>query len=318
MGPPPSDELEVRRIVGAAEAALFGTEVEPIRIGRFELIERLGAGGLGVVYAARDPQLDRVTALKLLRGDVPSVGEELLAEARAMARLSHDNVVTVYEAGVDDGRVYIAMERIEGVTLREWMAEPRGWTETLDVLVQAGRGLAAAHQRDLVHRDFKPENVLVDRDGRAYVTDFGLASGLDENGEWHASAGGTPAYMAPEQKTGAAAGPASDQYAFATTLYEALFGERPSPTAKVSVTTDVPPRVQRAIDRALTDDPDGRWPTVEALLDALVKPPSKPAVRAVFWAVAAIFFVAVITGAVMQIVMFQDYAAAAQSVDAGR
>ena len=147
-------------------------------IGRYVVLYELGSGGMGVVYAAYDPELDRKVALKLLHGDTASTRgkQRLMREAKAIAKLSHTNVVTVHDVGTYEGRVFLAMEFIDGVTLRQWLRErPRAWTDVLDVLCAAGAGLAAAHAADLIHRDFKPDNVLVDRTGRVVVLDFGLA-----------------------------------------------------------------------------------------------------------------------------------------------
>src|SRR5437763_1115036 len=159
---------------GAAEGLDRGATV-----GRYVVLDRIGAGGMGVVYAAYDPELDRRVAIKLLRPDRFSseAGRlRLLREAQALARLTHPNVVAVYDAGTFGDRVFVAMELVEGETLRQWLGEgPRSWREVLDRFLPAGRGLAAAHAAGLVHRDFKPENVLLGRDGRVRVMDFGLA-----------------------------------------------------------------------------------------------------------------------------------------------
>ncbi|MHB8878701.1 MAG: protein kinase domain-containing protein, partial [Myxococcaceae bacterium] len=219
-------------------------------IGRYIVIEVLGIGGMGVVYAAYDPQLDRKVALKLLRPDVePAGGAEesrlrLIREARAAARLSHPNVVAVHEVGTVDDQVYVAMEYVDGGTLTSWVAERlRPWREIVEVFVRAGRGLATAHAAGLVHRDFKLENVLIGKDGRVRVTDFGLARlegesapavavgvspalfepGLTRSG----MVMGTPAYMAPEQLRGGKADARSDQFSFCVALYMALYGQRP-------------------------------------------------------------------------------------------
>jgi serine/threonine protein kinase len=152
---------------------------EPSHIGRYRVEGPLGAGGVGLVFAAFDPVLGRRVAVKLLRSDRPGMtaGDRLREEAQAMARLAHPNVVTVYDVGEHEGGVYIAMELVEGLSLRDWLAETaRPWREVLAAYFQAGRGLAAAHDAGLVHRDFKPANVLMGRDGRVRVVDFGLAS----------------------------------------------------------------------------------------------------------------------------------------------
>ena len=149
------------------------------RMGRHVVMERLGGGGMGVVYSAYDPKLDRRVALKLLRPDATGSAEaqrQLLREAQTLARLAHPNVVNVHDVGEHEGRVFVEMELVAGATLAEWLgAEAREWRQILDVFVQAGRGLAAAHAVGIVHRDFKPDNVLVGRDGSVRVTDFGLA-----------------------------------------------------------------------------------------------------------------------------------------------
>jgi serine/threonine protein kinase len=148
-------------------------------VDKFIVLEEVGAGGMGLVLAAYDPGLDRKVALKLHRaeqaGDVDRM--RLEREAQAMARVVHPNVVTVYQAGIAGGQLFVAMELVDGGTLRAWLrARRRGWREVLDAFLQAGRGLAAAHRAGLVHRDFKPDNVLVGVDGRVRVTDFGLVA----------------------------------------------------------------------------------------------------------------------------------------------
>ncbi|MBL8743732.1 MAG: serine/threonine protein kinase, partial [Myxococcales bacterium] len=212
-------------------------------IGRYRVIGRLGEGGMGAVLAAHDPELDRTVALKILH---ESAGDErgelrdrLAREARAMAKLAHPNVVAVYDVGADpaSGQLFVTMELVDGTTLRDWLRTPRSSRAILDVFMAAGTGLAAAHAAGLVHRDFKPENVLVGRDGRVRVGDFGLArpprgaaasdAPLSPTLTRTGAIIGTPAYMAPEQFLGEAADARSDQFAFAVALFEALRGERP-------------------------------------------------------------------------------------------
>ncbi|NVB39206.1 serine/threonine protein kinase [Pseudenhygromyxa sp. WMMC2535] len=237
------------------------------KIARYTVLETIGSGGVGIVYACYDADLDRKVALKLLRaskrGGNPRATKtrrrRMLREAQALARLSHPNVVPIYEVGTFDGQIYLAMEFVEGTTLIGWLEErPRAWAEIVDVFIQAGEGLCSAHQGGIVHRDFKPENVLVGDDGRVRVLDFGLAAlrraEADESGEdeqmifepsrlEHSSYGhgsgrgpavtregqvmGTPAYMAPEQAAGAGADARSDQFSFCVAMYEALYGVRP-------------------------------------------------------------------------------------------
>ncbi|TSC25147.1 tetratricopeptide repeat protein [Corallococcus sp. Z5C101001] len=227
------------------------------QVGRFLPLKVLGQGGMGVVYAAYDPDLDRKVALKLLRvkgghEDLELGRARLLREAQAMARISHPNVIPVFEVGQWDEQIYVAMALVDGGTLRDWTkAKARTWQELLDKYLAAGRGLEAAHVAGLVHRDFKPANVLVGRDGRVYVTDFGLARPMgevddDEEGDGERTrpvagddsplnsqltqAGlvmGTPAYMSPEQFRGELLDSRSDQFSFCAALYRALYGIRP-------------------------------------------------------------------------------------------
>jgi serine/threonine protein kinase len=217
------------------------------RVGRYEILSQIGRGGMGSVYAARDPMLDRVVALKVLHAEGASGSQErLLREARALARLPHPNVVAVYDVGEDDGRIFIAMELVQGTSLRLWLQEkPRAWDEVGRAFLQAADGLAAAHKNGILHRDFKPDNVLVGRDGRVRVMDFGLARSVEaerapdsggpvfgvpaaEIGITHAGTVlGTPAYMAPEQLRGYEVDARADQFAFCVALHEALYGVRP-------------------------------------------------------------------------------------------
>ncbi|MEZ4453989.1 MAG: protein kinase [Nannocystaceae bacterium] len=219
-------------------------------IDRYLLLECLGAGGMGVVYSAYDRELDRKVALKVLLAGSSAAGAPwLLREAQALAQLAHPNVVAVHDVGTVEGRVWIAMEHVAGDTLRGWSrARRRGWQDVVRVLVDVARGVAAAHDAGLVHRDLKLENVMIGDDGRVRVLDFGLAHGrslapLPAEAE-DASAGalalrmrltrtgaiqGTPATMAPEQWEGRDAGPAADQFAWSVMAWELLHGERPSP-----------------------------------------------------------------------------------------
>jgi len=310
---------------GAAEALDRGATV-----GRYVVLDRIGSGGMGVVYAAYDPELDRRVAIKLLRPDrFSSEGGRLrlLREAQALARLTHPNVVAVYDAGTFGERVFVAMELVEGETLREWLkAGPRSWREVLDRFLPAGRGLAAAHAAGLVHRDFKPENVLLGRDGRVRVVDFGLAKALADAAEEPAAAGvaaedsggalvtpltewgvalGTPAYMAPEQLRGTAADARSDQFSFCVALYEALYGERPfagdgrgeigeavlrGEVKEAPAGTKVPGWLRAVVLRGLKVGPEERYPAMDDLLRDLARDPE--AVRRRWLAAAAILILA--------------------------
>lgn len=218
---------------------LFGKPLHtPRRFGRYTVLRRLGQGAMGTVYLARDPDLDREVAIKVLRAELPQRERTtLVVEAKAMARLNHPNVVAVYDVGDDDGCIYVAMERVDGVTLRQWtQQQSRTWVEIATVYQRAADGLAAAHAADVVHRDFKPDNVLIDDVGRVCVADFGLAhfnEPLEQRrtasigGSAAAASAGTPAYVAPEVLQGKACDATSDQFSFGVALYEALCGERP-------------------------------------------------------------------------------------------
>ncbi len=326
-----TDDDETRELSSSerprAQTTTTPREAPPVgvgdTIGRYALLERIGTGGMGIVFAAHDPRLDRRVALKLLRprarkgSDAREAAARMQREAQAMAQLSHPHVVEVYDVGMAGRRLYIAMELIDGSTVGHWLrADRRPWREVLDVFLQAGRGLAAAHAAGLVHRDFKPSNVLVDRRGHAKVMDFGLAllagerrlsnlsdasrssidpasdsvidtASSDRLSSPLTEAGvvmGTPAYMAPEQHLGGEVGPSVDQYAFCCALYEGLYGQRPFPgrsaealfKAKVQgrlrdpgSETRVPAGVRRVIERGLAPEPEERWPSMSALLDAL-------------------------------------------------
>src|SRR5712692_389758 len=279
------------------------------RIGRFEILETIGAGGMGVVYAAHDPHLGRRVALKLLRpGTAPaSPGDpraRILREARAMARLAHPQVVAIYDVGLHEDQVFVVMEMVEGGTLREWLArERRSWREVLGVLLEAGRGLAAAHAAGLVHRDFKPDNVLVGRDGRARVTDFGLARlGEGEEGLTPAPraatetapakltasglVAGSPAYMSPEAAHGDAVDERSDVFSFCVTAWEALYGDLPfagETLQELSLAAErgevrppparsrAPKALREVLLRGLKARREDRFATMQELLTALQK-----------------------------------------------
>ncbi|HZI10733.1 MAG TPA: protein kinase, partial [Myxococcus sp.] len=268
-------------------------------VGRYLVLEMLGGGGMGVVYRAYDPELDRRVALKLLRvGALGLDAEEgrahLVREAQAMARVSHPHVVPIYDVGTFGQQVFLAMELVEAQTLRQWLkASPRPWRQVLAVLVDAGRGLAAAHAAGVVHGDFKPENVLVGKDGRVRVTDFGLARSanpLAQEAQGAQVAGGTPAYMAPEQlDPDAHPDERSDQFAFCVALYEALHGERPFAAATVRELlaavragkvrpaprgSAVPPWLRRVVVRGLAVSPMDRHGSMDALLAALQHDPA--------------------------------------------
>jgi serine/threonine-protein kinase len=279
-------------------------------MGRYIVLERIGQGGTGVVYKAYDPTLDRRVALKVLR-QAPSEGgeqERLVREGKSMARLAHPNVAAVYDVGTHGDRVFVAMEFVEGQTLRRWLKSPRTLHEVLATFVQAGRGLEAAHQAGIVHLDFKPDNVLVGADGRVRVVDFGLAhppsrteraserppaaAGAATLDTWltgHGVVGGTPRYMPPEQLEGERLNETADQFAFCASLWEALFGESPfegedlltlldnlrASKPREPRRSDVPGWVVDVLTRGLAATPSARYPTMTALLEALERDPSR-------------------------------------------
>ncbi len=273
----------------------------PEHVGRYRVLRFLGAGGMGEVYSAWDPQLERRVAVKLLHRRPRRQGAHpLLREAQAMARVSHPNVVTVFDVGETDGRVFIAMEFVSGGTLRDAHG-CRAQDELLACYRAAGRGLAAVHAGGLVHRDFKPDNVVIGSDERVRVLDFGIAAHSSACAE---ASSGTREYMAPEQYAFKTADARSDQFAFCVSLYEALEGVRPfqgeTPAMlAASVCRDEPrpmrvisePRLRATLLRGLSKDPNRRFPNMEALLASLipapVAAPTPPATRASPWAVAA-------------------------------
>jgi hypothetical protein len=260
--------------------ALFGG-VASGGLGRFRVLERLGAGGMGVVYAAYDPDLDRGVALKVV--PVPARSRDAaLAEAKALARLSHPNVVPIYDVGIEGEHVYIVMELVRGETLRRAVLE-RTPREILDAYRQAGNALAAAHGAGLVHRDFKPDNAIVGSDGRVRVVDFGLAcAAADASGTDGDSpppvVGGTPRYMAPEQAAGAPVTAAADQYSFCVALAEALTaadGKRPP--------TPLPRWLGAILERGRAESPARRFPSMAELLRALARDPARLHRRRLVW-----------------------------------
>ncbi|HEY5926183.1 MAG TPA: serine/threonine-protein kinase [Kofleriaceae bacterium] len=291
------------------------------KVGRYEVRGVAGRGGMGIVYLAHDPQLDRQVALKLL---LPSSddADALVNEARALAKLTDPHVVAVYDAGEVDGRVFVAMQYVAGETLQEAIVRRQPPSaQILAWFVAAGRGLAAAHAAGLVHRDFKPGNVLIDSGGRIAVTDFGLAHDIRRGATDYGPMSGTPAYMAPEQYERQPATEASDQFSFCVALWEALFGRHPFATDPASMSLyelgeaitegDLLPPLRKgrvdtsviaALTRGLARDPAARWPTMAELLGVLA-----PKSRARVWPlVVAGGAAAVIAGGVVWAVVSRD------------
>jgi len=237
------------------------------RVGRYELQRVLGVGGMGVVYAAYDPQLQRDVAIKLVRPENTTELAQamMVAEARTLARISHPNVVAVFDAGEHDGASYLATELVEGKTFTAWHAQPRTTEEIVAVWVQVARGLVAAHAMHVVHRDVKPANVLVGDDGRARIGDFGLAQRANAPVTPAGTLAGTPAYMAPEHRAGHADA-RSDQFSTCVAIVEALTGQRGVADAPVAIGR---PALAAVLRRGLRADPDERFATMAAFADAL-------------------------------------------------
>ena len=295
LAPVPNAKEYDRELKRKLHRALFqGVSTQDGRhmIGRFTVERRLGRGGAGDVYFARDERLGREVALKMLRAHADPLSQARFERgAKAMALLSHPNVVQLHEIGDADGVPFIVMEYVDGVTLGDWLErEEHGLREVVATLIEAGRGLVAAHDEGFVHRDFKPGDVMLSRDGRVLVTDFGLArrpqTESDDLSRELRIAGlltGTPAYMAPELFAGGEADARSDQFSFCVTLWEGLYGRRPfrgnniptlvshihqnQPEATPGVR--VPRRLRKVLERGLLVDPAARWPSMQALLAAL-------------------------------------------------
>ena len=278
--------------LGATAPAVtsFGAATDGATFGRFVVLRGIGRGGMGMVVAAHDPELDRNVALKVLYPDSRARvlgSERLQREAQAMARLAHPNVVTVYEVGTTATHSFIVMELVEGQTLNTWLQTRRSDREVLAMLIGAGRGLEAAHRAGIVHRDFKPENVLIGTDGRPRVGDFGLATSrrIEEPGSTVcAQAIGTPAYMSPEQWKADAVDSRSDQFSFCVTAWRAMWRTPPfvAPDAaglrREVVSGQITPLSNAGrrsrwlvpiLTRGLALDPNDRWPSMTELLDAL-------------------------------------------------
>ncbi len=266
-----ADPLDAERVKQEVARRLFGAPLAPLRIGRFEVKERIGAGGMSVVYRAHDPELGRDVAIKLLQAGGRS--ERLRREARVLAKLRHPHVVTVYEVGSWREHAFVALEHVVGSTLAEWSRD-RGHDAIARCVVEVARGLDAVHRLGVVHRDVKPANIVVDASGAARLIDFGLVS--DERSEPDASSSsspstsatltregatpGTPRYMAPELAAGAPSSPRSDQYSLGVTLDEVTRGAPRSP------------ELERVIARATHTDPAQRFDDLAALADALAAP----------------------------------------------
>ena len=326
-------ELGHARTLSHGEDAADGPDAADLRqgerVGRYRIVKKIGQGGMAVVYRAHDPDLDREVALKLLRtqSDRPADKEQttrMLREARAVAAVTHENVVAIFDVGLHAGIVYLAME-LTPYSLRQWLeAQNRPWRAIVAKFVEAGRGLVAAHAAGLVHRDFKPGNVLIGSDGRARVADFGLAMavgaaptrGDSSDAPSDGSGGGdidmtrltrtgavvgTPAFMSPEQFAGKQLDARSDQFSFCVALYRSLYGRVPfvgrhaqqirasvehTPPRPPPESSVVPPWVWNVLSRGMARAPDDRWPSMEVLLQQLT--PRKDRTRAVMLGAGAL------------------------------
>jgi serine/threonine protein kinase len=299
--------------VSQAPSSEISQILEPgLGFGRYKIKREIGEGGMGVVYEAHDPKLNRRIAIKLMQinksgsaSDTKSAKSRMLREAQAMAMVSHPNLIEVYDVGTYENNVFIAMEYIEGDTLRDWIKTKNrktDWPEILKTYVRAARGVAAAHQRKLIHRDFKPENVMRDKDGIIKVMDFGLARANTDpdvtgNHLWAntlTQSGvivGTPAYMSPEQILGEKTGPETDQFSFCVALFEALYGYRPFQGKNVMEIAkcvlqghiQLPPKghpvpgfILDALLKGLQTSPDERHDSMDLLIEELRRTPSAP------------------------------------------
>jgi serine/threonine protein kinase/tetratricopeptide (TPR) repeat protein len=324
------DAEAMRRRIGAR---LFGDAVTPTYLGRFRVLRTLGVGGIGVVYAAEDDLLHRVVALKMIRDEVlarEGDRQRILSEARALARLSHPNVVQLHEVVSTPEAMFLVMEYVEGTTLLQWSrAERRSVAEILAVFASASRGLVAAHRADIVHRDIKPGNILIGEDGRVRIVDFGLARRarpaplVDEDASTPVGAdtplsqsgatsvesgtiGGTPAYMAPEAFIAGEVDARSDQFSFCVTLYESLYGVRPFGSDTLSGPESlrraptfpaaplVPAEVRRLLARGLSARPAERFASMDEVTAIL-----EPRPRSLLLGLVAVLLLGALVGTVL-------------------
>ncbi|MCH9683690.1 MAG: serine/threonine-protein kinase [Deltaproteobacteria bacterium] len=333
QGRPSPRSLEIDQVLGSLSARFGVGDAPPVKLGRYRVAGRIGAGGLGLVYRAYDPSLARFVAIKVLKAaqrptDDPAVHESrLLREAQVLARIRHPHVVEVFDVGFFDDhgatRFFVAMELVEGTDLRHWLTQAPGWAAIRKAFVAAAQGLHAAHQQGLLHRDFKPSNVLMGKEGAIKVADFGLAAvteelraeletgtlsgGLDGVATPSWRPGGTPHYMSPEQQRGEPLTPASDQYGFCVSLHEAVYGHRPfdaQDRASLLAAKEAGPNLvggnralRQLLTRGLQPEPTDRFPDMDAVHRAL----EAIAVRARPWRWVAAGATVVTVGAVAAI-----------------
>jgi eukaryotic-like serine/threonine-protein kinase len=335
----PREEPGAATMTLTRDVDVVDPDVVPERVGRYQLQRRIGAGGMGVVWAAHDPELDRPVAIKLMRehrrADVADLRERMRREAQALARLSHANVVSVHDVVADDDRLYVVMQYVDGVGADVWCEQTRRTIdEVVALYVQAARGLGAAHAAGLVHRDVKPSNILVDAAGVARVTDFGLArlaqlagASVEVNDDaltplersiTQGAVIGTPAFMAPEQFLAGRITPATDQFGLCAALWHGLTGERPFAgqtfaALREAVVTGavrsparpIPRRLLRTLHRGLAVRAADRYPDMAALIVALARP------RWTGWIVGGVIAAAIATTATTTAIVVADEPAAA-------
>lgn len=288
LGKRPDSDRLVRAVARAKIAGQLFQKKEQVKLGRYHLLEMIGAGGMGVVWGAWDPELDRLVAIKLVKAEMQGVRDRILIEGQALAKVSHPNIVPVFDVGVVDEQVYLVMEWVRGKNLRAYCKTPRTVREILAIYRSAADGLVAAHAAGIIHRDFKPDNAILGDDGRVRILDFGLARGevrADRTDPRTPSApgeksfstpssdltrgAGTPRYMPPEQAEGRELTPAVDQYAFCVSLREALV-ERTGDDKKA----DVPKWIDEILTKGTAREATNRHPSMAELLHALSNDPA--------------------------------------------
>jgi|GEM_PF-1784554 len=304
LRPPSVDDFEAQRWKAELRHRLLGTASEHSRLGRYVLREQIGRGGMGLVYRAHDPKLDRAVAIKVLRRLDDDVTARLRREARALAELEHPNIVTIYDVGTSDGRTFIVMPLLSGTTLDSWTRQPRGHAERIAVLLQVAAALHAAHSAGILHRDVKPSNVMVDDSGHVSVLDFGLSrrntapttarDPIDSAESMRSTTtGGTAGYVAPEQARGEPVDERADVYAFCMTAIECLTSKAPTPERGAvcsadeldALLADVPSQWRSGLRDGVRLDARRRLRSIEAVIEVLQRPPS--ARRRWFWVAAA-------------------------------
>jgi hypothetical protein len=274
IGERPDADPLARAVARTRIANQLFARQDHVRVGRYHLLEQVGAGGMGVVWGAWDPELERRVAIKLIKATLPAARDRIQVEGQALAKLSHPNVVTVHDVGVVDDQIYIVMEWVRGENLRAYFRRRRAVREIVAIYRAAGEGLGAAHAAGLIHRDFKPDNAIRGDDGRVRVLDFGLArsdvrAADDATSSELTRGAGTPRYMPPEQAAGGALTAAVDQYALCMSLREALIERNADGKA-----ADVPRWIDAIVARGTAADPAARFGSMAELVRGLGRDPA--------------------------------------------